>query len=625
MGDGRLRNLPIAWVLGGAFTALLGISVATVLGLSLQANFSNTFSLLNDKTVLIANGLEFRLRSNLDPVAASVGDLGALHDAGGFEISDTAQVVSLLTGALAANPGVSALLLLSADNRELTVVRNADGGIDSSDWKPVPIRRQRRYRTEEVRKASGPTWGPLATIPEGVFTNVTVALRRDGRTVGYLAAATPIDFLTDIVSQLDTGVDMSNFILAQGSQVLAFSDLEELREAAPDSVVELPMPVDRFADPVLREIARAPVLSQFSDAQAVGVDVRRIVVGSDTYILMSRALQGYGPHEWIIGAYIQRASLMGAVRRMMISGIAGVVALVIASVLAFWLARKLSRPLTHIAAQSRRVAAMDIDHVQPLEHSRVAEIDQLAVAFNAMVSGLRALNTYVPASLFRKLMGLGIEEAARSREVEMTMLFTDIAGFTAQSSVMSAGEVARFLNGHFALLVRAVEDEDGTVDKFLGDGMLAFWGAPDERADHANAAVRAAGAIVAAQCEANAAARAAGTPTTQLRIGIHTGRVVVGNIGAYDRVDYTIVGDAVNVTQRLQDFGRHVGPHDETVVLASAATMQAVTLEVPSRPIGTHHLRGRDAQLGILRLFPKDLEAEADVGAGAGTEVGAED
>ncbi|AXS39999.1 adenylate/guanylate cyclase domain-containing protein [Breoghania sp. L-A4] len=610
MGDGRRRRLPIAWVVGGAFTALLGVSIAVVVGLSMQANFSNTFSLLNDKAVLIADSLEYRLRANLDPVAETVQRLGGLHEAGAFELADKERVLSFLTGALAAHPGITALLVLDMDDRELSAVRTSDGSIEAEGWYPVPAERRRQYPVDEVRAASGPTWGPLVTVPEGVFTNVTVPLKRAGEIIAYLTAATSIDFLTDIVTELDTGPEMSNFILAQGAQVLAFSDLEPLRRASPETEILLPLPVDRFADPVLRAMAQAPVLERFSQAQAEGVDVRHIEAGREDYILMSRALPGYGPHDWIIGAYFQRASLGGEVRRMMISGIAGVVALIVASVLALWLARTLSRPLTHIATQSRRVAAMEIDDVQPLPHSRMAEIDQLAVAFNAMVSGLRALNTYVPASLFRKLMGLGMAEAARSREAELTMLFTDIAGFTTQSEAMSASEVARFLNGHFALLVRAVEDEDGTVDKFLGDGMLAFWGAPDERADHADAAVRAARAIVKAQHAANVAARAAGETLTQLRIGIHTGRVVVGNIGAYDRVDYTIVGDAVNVTQRLQDFGRIVGPHDETVVLASGETVSALNLKVPRASIGQHHLRGRGSEIDVWRLFSRDIQGE---------------
>ena len=197
-----------------------------------------------------------------------------------------------------------------------------------------------------------------------------------------------------------------------------------------------------------------------------------------------------------------------------------------------------------------------------------------------MAAGLRSLNTYVPKTLFRKLMRLGVEEAARSREVELTIVFTDIAGFTRQSEGMSAGEAADFLNRHFAMLVAAVEEENGTVDKFMGDGMLAFWGAPDARDDHAEAAVRAAGAIKLAQEAAN---RAASSPAawTRIRIGIHTGPVIVGNIGAFDRVDYTIVGDAVNVSQRLQELGRSVAGGDEMVILASASTVERLDCPFP--------------------------------------------
>lgn len=603
MGETRSRKLPMVWVVGGAFVTLVGVAIALVLTLSIRANFSNTFSLLNDKAVLITQSLEYRLRANLDPAAETVSALQRLYGDGVLDIADTQHLQSVLAGSLAANSAVEALLVTDLTDRDMGAFRSSGGAIVTRDWRNAPPERRRGYLQANVAESASPIWGPLVTVPQGVFTNVTVPLIRGGTVEAYLTAAISTDFLTRIVRELDLGEQNSNFIVSQGSQVLAFSDLEELQRQAANANMRLPMSVERFADPVLRKLADAPVLERFSAARAEGVEVRYIEAADKEYVLMSRSLVGYGPHTWTIGAYFQQASLAGEVQRVMISGITGVIALIVASLLAFWLARRATQPLSHIAEQSRHVAAMELDEIKPLPHSRMAEIDQLAVAFNGMVAGLRALNTYVPASLFRKLMGLGIAEAARSREAELTIIFTDIAGFTEQSESMGAGEVAEFLNAHFAVLVRAVEDEDGTVDKFMGDGMLAFWGAPDARADHAQAAVRAAAAMNDAQQAANRQAQADGRAPTRLRIGIHTGRVIVGNIGAYDRVDYTIVGDAVNVSQRLQELGRNVAPEAETVVLASDATVRALSVPVPRVPAGRHHLRGRGAEIEVWRLF----------------------
>lgn len=99
------------------------------------------------------------------------------------------------------------------------------------------------------------------------------------------------------------------------------------------------------------------------------------------------------------------------------------------------------------------------------------------------------MSRYIPKSLYSKLMALGIDRAAKAHEAELTIVFTDIAGFTSLSEHKSAGEIAGLLNNHFKLLVTAVEAHQGTVDKFIGDGMLAFWGAPDEVKDHAQRAM----------------------------------------------------------------------------------------------------------------------------------------
>ena len=137
------------------------------------------------------------------------------------------------------------------------------------------------------------------------------------------------------------------------------------------------------------------------------------------------------------------------------------------------------------------------------------------------------------------------------------------------------------MNRHFAILCRAVDAHGGTVDKFLGDGMMAFFGAPDRLKGHAAAAVRAAAQIREDLAADNREAVLEGHPALRVRIGIHTGPVIVGNIGASDRVNYTIIGDTVNVSQRLQGLGKELAPEAATTIAVSAET--ASRLDEPLR------------------------------------------
>ena len=195
----------------------------------------------------------------------------------------------------------------------------------------------------------------------------------------------------------------------------------------------------------------------------------------------------------------------------------------------------------------------------PLPRSRVRELDDQATAFNAMLIGLRAFSTYIPRSLVAKLVRTGEIGIAEPREAIVTVMFTDIAGFTTLSEQMDAAAAAKLLNHHFAILCRAVDAHGGTVDKFLGDGMMAFFGAPDRLKGHA-AAARARCCLHPRRAGERQSGARQGRPALRVRIGIHTGSVIVGNIGAADRVNYTIIGDTVNVSQRLQELGKLLAP-----------------------------------------------------------------
>jgi adenylate cyclase len=138
------------------------------------------------------------------------------------------------------------------------------------------------------------------------------------------------------------------------------------------------------------------------------------------------------------------------------------------------------------------------------------------------------------------------------RAAEVTVLFADLAGFTALSEKLSPEEVASILEGYFTYAVEAIFEEGGTLDKFIGDCVMAFFGAPVALPDHAQRAVRAALKILDAQDKWNADRAAAGQPTLSMRIAINSGRVVVGDVGSNRRVDYTVLGNTVNVAARLE-------------------------------------------------------------------------
>ncbi|MBT5859621.1 MAG: adenylate/guanylate cyclase domain-containing protein [Alphaproteobacteria bacterium] len=232
-----------------------------------------------------------------------------------------------------------------------------------------------------------------------------------------------------------------------------------------------------------------------------------------------------------------------------------------------------------------------------------------------MTAGMRWFETYVPKTLVLRLMQRAGDDVTVSTERTLTVMFTDIRGFSTMAETMDAPAIAALLNHHFELLSACIEAEGGTVDKFIGDSVMAFWGAPDYVADHADRGVRAAQAMQRAVGMDNAKRRAAGQPPIAVRVGLHSGPVVVGNIGSISRVNYTVVGDTVNAASRLESLAKEISlasqagnPDDECVVLFSEATKNGLEGEVPSHALGSHKLRGRSEEVQVYQLL-QDADA----------------
>jgi class 3 adenylate cyclase len=188
-------------------------------------------------------------------------------------------------------------------------------------------------------------------------------------------------------------------------------------------------------------------------------------------------------------------------------------------------------------------------------------------------------------------------------EREVSVLFTDIAGFTAFAERLPASEVASFLNQHFTLIGRCVEAWEGTLDKYIGDSVMAFWGAPGDQPDHAARACRAALATAAALGADNEDRSARGLLPIRIHVGVHSGWAVIGDIGAPSRVNYTVVGDVVNVAERLEELARGVAGEDECAcILIGGATAQQLGTGFELAPLGRRALRGRAEPLEVFQL-----------------------
>ena len=254
--------------------------------------------------------------------------------------------------------------------------------------------------------------------------------------------------------------------------------------------------------------------------------------------------------------------------------IAGGVLMILTGIAAIHLGRRLAEPILALAGAASAVERLDLESVPALPRSRVREISRANQAFERMARGLKLSATYLPRALVARLTAQqGSLPLNEDRPV--TVLFSDLEGYAAYSRDRPAAETAAYLNELLSRIGPAIEASGGTIDKYTGDGLMAFWGAPDPIPDHARTACQGALAV-AREVEAfNRERRARGLHACRMRIGLHTGTVLVGNIGFAGRVDYTAIGEAVNVASRLEQFGRHAPREGEVTIVASASCREA--------------------------------------------------
>lgn len=195
-----------------------------------------------------------------------------------------------------------------------------------------------------------------------------------------------------------------------------------------------------------------------------------------------------------------------------------------------------------------------------------------------------------------------LDTPPRLQTCDVTVLFTDISDFTSLAERMSAAETAAFLARHIRLIARCVAEEAGTFDKFVGDAVMAYWGAPQTQPDQAVRALRAARRIASVLRADNLIRRRAGGVPVKLRLGLHTGPVAIGDIGAPGS-GAAIFGDTVNTGQRIEQLAKaYFADGDEVVGLASAATLRLASPDAPIAPVRWHRLRGRSGSVAVARI-----------------------
>jgi adenylate cyclase len=264
--------------------------------------------------------------------------------------------------------------------------------------------------------------------------------------------------------------------------------------------------------------------------------------------------------------------------------------------LSAWLAQRLiAAPLIKVMNEIRHVERFDLDKVQR-HPSRLTEIENLSGAIGDMAQGLAAFRKYIPADLVRRLVSDGTGARLGGAVRPMSVMFIDLAGFTGMSERLG-DRIIPLLSRYFDSVSAQVQQHGGTIDKFIGDAVMAFWGAPAPNPDHAVDCCRAALACYRAVEQAGIVDDN-GQPV-KIRIGINSGDMLVGNIGSEVRLNYTVIGDAVNIASRLESTNKVYG----STIIIGPETRRLAGNRIVVRELDRLAVYGRAGGLQIYELL----------------------
>lgn len=207
---------------------------------------------------------------------------------------------------------------------------------------------------------------------------------------------------------------------------------------------------------------------------------------------------------------------------------------------------------------------------------------------------------YVPPDVVQSLTAHPERLSLGGESRELSVLFTDLEGFTSHSETLGPRRIARLINLYLDAMTQVIFDHGGTVDKYIGDAIMAFWNAPLEIPNHPRQALAAALAMQQALPALNTRLQAEGLPAIAMRIGLHSGEAIVGNLGSTRRFSYTAVGDTVNLAARLEPLNKHFG----TAVLVSEDTARCAGELIPLRILDRVRVRGRNRPLSVYTIAP---------------------
>jgi adenylate cyclase len=463
---------------------------------------------------------------------------------------------------------------------KLETVRELPGPLD---YDP----RERPWYKDASRRDG--TWltGPYVFFATGK-QGYTVQLALEQGSGGVVAGDLLLDATQELLKREQLTPSSVAFLFDDDDRILAHPKMSEIMGREVSGTL-----------PRLRETDMAGVLMAIRAWRANGMSEQffRDLAGR-LYAAAFRTILNSGPaklHVAVVAPVDEFFANILSERRRLFAVALAFVGLMVPVV--YYMGSLLSGSLRTLAEETDRIQKFE-PAIAPPVRSMIREIDELGHSVSTMRTLVQTFSNFVPKRLVQQLVETGDGMTLGGARREVTILFTDVVNFTGITENRDPAQVMQYTSRYFAALSDAIMANKGTVDKFIGDAVMAIWNAPIEDENHVANACAAVLACIKANRELNAAFECEGWPVYNTRFGLHVGDVVVGNIGSADRMNYTVLGAAVNLAARLESLNKNY----QTTALVSEAVKQRVESRFEFRAVDRIKPKGFVAEFQVYEL-----------------------
>ncbi len=608
-----------------AFVFLLTAAVLPVLLLSYYEDKDIISTLGNDLIAQISGAAIERTSNYFLPASTVVQMSSRLAELGAVSFDDYRQKEMYTLGVLKSYPQISMFYFADEQGNYVHARRLADGSMESQTIRASAsppansfVHRDTAFRvtgTDEsneidydprvrpwyigAKKTGTNFWTEVyisASTGNPAVTSSHPVFDADGKLTGVWGMDIELDEISDFLKMQKIGKTGIELIINQRGEIVAYPGLS--------SIIRKEKGVLR---PVgIEELGVGPLGAAYREHLLTAKSRPVVEWGGRTYLTSFKDFPKPFPMRWKIAVMVPEDDFMdGARQEMTIMLLISSAILGGAVLLAFTISRGITRPVLLIAEATGKIRDFNLDETIHIP-SRMKEIQLMRDAVSSMQKGLHAFRKYVPAELVRQLISTGEGAQFGGQKRELTVFFSDISGFTSIAEITSPESLMLHLSEYFDELTRILSQYGATVDKYIGDAIMAFWGAPLRDDNHA---LRACGASLACQkkiAELNRKWTSQGKSAFVTRIGISTGETVVGNVGSTERMNYTVMGDNVNTASRLEAANKLYG----TRIIVSRRTYEATSHKFLFRPLGLVAVKGKSEEQQIYELVASRAEGK---------------